>query len=106
MTRKCFHCGCEVLRRHKSCLMCYPCSSEHARIRQSASSKLLRAVKAGKVPRAVGQTCVDCGKPATRYDHRDYSRPLHVVPVCASCNQLRGPAIWGRPCLDVARVAA
>lgn len=37
--------------------------------------------------------CVDCGKRATCYDHRDYARPLDVDPVCDSCNCLRGPAI-------------
>lgn len=37
--------------------------------------------------------CVDCGAIATEYDHRDYSRPLDVDPVCSSCNKLRGPAV-------------
>ena len=36
--------------------------------------------------------CVDCGAKATVYDHRDYRRPLDVVPVCHRCNLLRGPA--------------
>jgi hypothetical protein len=36
--------------------------------------------------------CVDCGKyPASCYDHRDYTKPLDVDPVCGSCNKLRGP---------------
>lgn len=39
-----------------------------------------------------GMACVDCGKSADRYDHRDYSMPLDVVPVCGSCNTKRGPA--------------
>ena len=26
------------------------------------------------------------------YDHRDYSKPLEVDPVCRRCNQMRGPA--------------
>ncbi len=42
---------------------------------------------------ADGLTCVDCGKRAFHYDHRYYSRPLDVVPVCRSCNQKRGPAL-------------
>lgn len=37
--------------------------------------------------------CVDCGGPAIEYDHRDYSKPLEVVPVCRRCNLRRGPAI-------------
>jgi len=36
--------------------------------------------------------CVDCGKPATVYEHRDYTKPLDVEPVCSSCNRKRGPA--------------
>jgi len=36
--------------------------------------------------------CVDCGAPATCYDHRDYSKPLDVEPVCWKCNAQRGPA--------------
>ncbi len=36
--------------------------------------------------------CVDCGRRATEYDHRSYTRPLDVVPVCHVCNIQRGPA--------------
>jgi hypothetical protein len=47
--------------------------------------------------------CVDCGNRAAVYDHRNYGRPLDVVPVCRPCNAKRGkavpaendePAIW------------
>lgn len=41
--------------------------------------------------------CTDCGVPASQYDHRDYSRPLDVEPVCRSCNLRRGTAIWPMP---------
>jgi hypothetical protein len=52
-----------------------------------------RAISAGKLPRLDGAIlCVDCGKPATEYDHREYARPLDVQPVCHSCNLRRGPA--------------
>ena len=36
--------------------------------------------------------CVDCGNEATCWEHRDYSRPLDVDPICQSCNVRRGPA--------------
>ena len=36
--------------------------------------------------------CVDCGRPARHYDHRYYTKPLDVEPVCASCNVKRGSA--------------
>lgn len=34
--------------------------------------------------------CVDCGKQAQCYDHRDYRKPLMVEPVCKSCDGKRG----------------
>jgi hypothetical protein len=37
--------------------------------------------------------CVDCGKRAVAYDHRDYTKPLEVEPVCCRCNVRRGPAL-------------
>lgn len=47
-------------------------------------------------------SCTDCSKPAIEYDHRDYSKPLDVVPVCRKCNLLRGAAIgYGRNSPDV-----
>jgi len=39
--------------------------------------------------------CMDCGKDAQAYDHRDYARPLDVVPVCTVCNFRRGSAVVG-----------
>lgn len=38
--------------------------------------------------------CVDCGDVATVYEHRSYSRPLDVEPVCRPCNGKRGTAHW------------
>jgi hypothetical protein len=32
------------------------------------------------------------------YEHRDYTKPLQVEPVCRSCNALRGP---GKPYLHL-----
>lgn len=54
------------------------------------------AVRGGLLPRLAGNNirCVDCRKPAAVYDHRDYSKPLDVQPVCHRCNQKRGRAIW------------
>jgi len=48
--------------------------------------------------------CVDCGAKATQYDHRDYRRPLDVVPVCHRCNLKRGPANL-QPFLDGEQVS-
>jgi hypothetical protein len=53
------------------------------------------AVRSGALPQLDGSVeCVDCGRPAKCYEHRDYSRPLDVEPVCVSCNKNRGTAKW------------
>lgn len=46
----------------------------------------------GELQPATDFACVDCGRPAEQYDHRDYARPLDVEPVCRSCNVMRGSA--------------
>lgn len=40
-------------------------------------------------------SCSYCDKRAIQYDHRDYNKPLEVMPVCQSCNKKLGCAI---PC--------
>lgn len=50
------------------------------------------AVKEGLLPALDGTVkCVDCGVPATCYEHRDYYRPLLVEATCQGCNIRRGP---------------
>lgn len=66
----------------------------------SAASRMVKAaIDAGALPSlSDGRTqCVDCEKPADRYDHRNYAQPLVVAPVCNTCNQLRGPAAFVLP---------
>jgi len=41
-----------------------------------------------------GTPCVDCGKPATDWEHRDYAKPLDVDPCCKSCNLRRKTASY------------
>lgn len=49
----------------------------------------------GRLPYLHGAVaCVDCGKPAQVYDHRDYNQPIKVDPVCQKCNLKRGPGAW------------
>jgi len=55
-------------------------------VRAAVAIGLLPSLSAGDI------ACVDCGRNAYCYDHRDYSMPLVVVPVCGSCNSKRGPA--------------
>lgn len=39
-------------------------------------------MRRGELKPATAFACVDCGKPAQCYGHRDYSKPLDVEPVC------------------------
>ncbi len=63
---------------------------------QRAKARVQYAIKANKLPSLKREyfLCVDCQKNrANQYDHRDYSKPLMVEPVCNSCNGKRGSAI-------------
>ena len=62
------------------------------------SQEVRKAIAGGGIGRPTEFECVDCGKPAAEYDHRDYNKPLEIEPVCRSCNRIRGAAIskaWG-----------
>ena len=56
------------------------------------SNLVRKAIKNGELADlSLGDTlCVDCAKVARVYDHRDYAKPLDVVPVCHGCNARRG----------------
>lgn len=60
---------------------------------REAHKAVADAIRSGLLKRPAEFACVDCGKPAEHYDHRDYSRPLDVAPVCRVCNYKRGPAV-------------
>lgn|SRR6185312_6461878 len=62
----------------------------HERSRSRAYQLVARAIKRGELPHVSTQYCIDCGRFAECYDHRDYSRPLAVDPVCRRCNTRRG----------------
>lgn len=64
------------------------------RIRGPALRRVRRAIRDGLLPSLTDNeiACVDCGNRATLYEHRDYSEPLVVDPVCRRCNIKRGPA--------------
>lgn len=55
------------------------------------------AVLLGLLPDPVNCICVDCGRNAECYDHRDYSKPLDVDPVCLGCNSRRGRGDMPQP---------
>jgi len=88
---ECGYCH-EPTRRWPSALYCLTCERKRAR---SFNGRLLaRAIKAGSIAPASELPCVDCGALAECYDHRDYSRPLDVEPVCRACNWRRGPGAF------------
>lgn len=63
-----------------------------SRMRSRAAQSVRRAIKSGRLVdlKKNAVPCIDCGTRATMYDHRDYSKPLEVSPVCGSCNIHRG----------------
>jgi len=76
-------------------MRCIPCGIKHTmrkrKIKSAAHRAVANAIKAGILKPAKDCICVDCGGQAQCYDHRFYSKPLDVVPVCRACNVCRGP---------------
>lgn len=68
---------------------CSTCRSHVAAIRRDVTA----AMRAAQLPDVRQLACVDCGRAATGYEHRYYSLPLEVDPVCTLCNQARGVAL-------------
>lgn len=109
-TGYCHVCGLELL--NKQAYYCRSHAHERHDINEQkrresgakhAAAKVAAAIRRGDLPPIDEQTpCVDCGGRATEYDHRDYSRPLEVEPVCHRCNILRGPAIPASRCGEAA----
>lgn len=64
-------------------------------VRARARGKVANAVKRGTLPNLTTTIvpCIDCGKRASQYDHRDYRKPLDVQPVCLICNCKRGAGL-------------
>lgn len=75
---------------------------EYMALKQRCAYQYTKAKKEGLIKPITKKTkCVDCGAPATMYDHRNYYKPLEVEPVCRSCNGKRGQAFpyckeWGK----------
>jgi len=67
--------------------------SENDLLRTKAMHVVSRLVSTGAIPPATSLKCVDCGKKAVLYDHRDYRRPKKVSALCKGCNNRRGPGL-------------
>jgi len=95
MSKLCADCNQEITGREQSARFCWICSNLRPRKNGQAQAayQLNKAVRNGILPHFSKFNCVDCGKPAQCYEHRDYNKPLEVEPTCKSCNTRRGPAI-------------
>lgn len=89
---KCAICKAVELVHHRA-RYCHDCRKVIKRIHKAVSVTVAGAVKRGALKSIWTQKCVDCGAPASDYDHRDYGKPLEVQPVCNECNIKRGPAL-------------
>lgn len=90
----CVYCERQSIRE-RGAQHCWDCHEQRRPFQRKANSAVSHAVAKGELPRLDGEIpCVDCGKPAQHYDHRDYSKPLDVAPVCWHCNRARGPAAF------------
>lgn len=78
-------------RRAAYCSM--ECKRDAERIKNKAYIWVSGAKRFGLIPRPETLKCADCGDKARYYDHRDYTKPMDVEPVCAGCNTRRGPGI-------------
>ena len=69
-------------------------NSQHGLLQMQAAMAVSKAKKEGLLPILDGSIqCSDCSNVAAVYEHRDYSKPLDVVPVCYACNHARGRAL-------------
>jgi hypothetical protein len=92
MKSNCQSCGNKITGRHHLAKFCLQCmQNEFGKNQKKAISLVGHAVRKGTLQPAKNCKCVDCGLNAFCYDHRDYDKPLDVVPVCRKCNFKRGP---------------
>jgi hypothetical protein len=89
----CIRCLRPTTRHHNARSgMCEPCMDGHREESLRATSEVSKAIKRGHMKPAREHVCVDCGATARDWDHRDYTKPLDVDPVCKPCNIRRGVA--------------
>jgi len=96
-TKVCVDCGGDKPNDYPGSWMrqrCKPCGANFDRYMMAANGVINRAKARGLLDRAAEHKCVDCGAQALDWDHRDYTKPLEVEPVCRACNLKRGPALY------------
>jgi hypothetical protein len=93
VARVCQCCGtADISHRESAAKYCLACRNGGmvGLGRVKATQAVNAEVRAGRMQRPGEFKCVDCGEPAECWEHRDYSRPLDVEPVCRLCNNKRG----------------
>jgi len=93
MISLCRVCNGEIIDRHHLAKLCFPCGDHSKNGGRKAHAAVKKAIQDGILEPIANMQCVDCGKKAEIYDHKDYNKPLEVEPVCRSCNMKRGSAI-------------
>lgn len=88
----CIDCG-KPTNRTKAAKRCHACAGVVAQYQNTGMYRVKLLIQQGVIQKPNVHACVDCGAPATCYDHRDYSKPWQVEPVCARCNNVRGAAV-------------
>ena len=91
--RKCFICKDPI--PHSNGRFCRICARIWIGMQQDRIKRVGAAVRAGKIKAAKHYKCVDCGRQAEHYDHRNYSKPFEIDPTCRVCNYARGPGKVG-----------
>ena len=106
ISRICHGCGDEYQTHSlaKRRVYCGTCWLESHYARQDALFEVGRAIRLGRLMRADQFRCADCPEWAEVWEHRDYSKPLHVEAVCQSCNMKR-PSAYRRGQLEFGRPA-
>ena len=86
----CPRCGMEKMDADNG--YCLECNRSSVRKLTYAMREVRKAVDFGLLPNLKESyvPCIDCGKRATLYEHRDYDSPLKVDPCCRGCNSSRG----------------
>lgn len=96
--RNCAICDGAIPRGRSHSQYCgLQCATAVSEARVGVGNRIAQLVKSGSFLPAKTLLCADCGGPAKEYEHREYLKPLDVVPVCRSCNLRRGPAVDVRP---------
>ena len=82
--------------RDSRAIFCFKCTDKKGKRTggRKASQLVKKAIRDKILLNLKNLICVDCGEPTKCYDHRDYNKPLEVVPVCKKCNRIRGPGIY------------